>query len=117
MKLNIFTKDKEPDLPPMLSQQEIQAAHDLLAAIVTGQTPIRFKALKKNEINPLRMAAEVLAFVLKLDHGKQVGDMITHLRNQLEEGRKQHEEQEKAIAKIEEMSTPPMIVPAKNGGK
>lgn len=114
MKLNIFSKDKKPDLPPMMTQQDLEDAHNLLVAIVTGKTPIRFSALKKGEINPLQMVTEVLAYVLQKPHGKQVGEMIAHLKGQLEEGYRKHAEQEAIQKKLQEMHTP--IIPANNGG-
>lgn len=114
MKLNIFSKAKEPDLPSMLSQQEIQAAHDLLAAIVMGQTAIKFTKLKRNELNPVQMVCEVLAYVLKHPNGRQVEAMIGHLRKQLEDFEAQQAEHQKALSIIEAGSTPPMIV-GRNG--
>ncbi len=93
---------------------EIQEVHDFLALIVTGQTPITFPKLRKGDINPLQLATEVLAYVLKLDHGNQVRDMIAHLRKQLKEFADKQAEQQKAISIIEEGSTPPLIV-GRNG--
>ncbi len=114
MKLNIFAKKDEPIPPSTMTPFEIQEVHDFLALIVTDQTPIRFPKLKKHEVNPLRLATEVLAYVLKLDHGNQVRDMIAHLRKQLKDFADKQAEQQKAINIIEAGSTPPMIV-GRNG--
>lgn len=86
----------------MMTQKEIELSHDLLAAIVTGQTPIKFNKIPKGTPNPLQMVVEVLAYVLGRPHGKQVMEMILHLKTQLEEGARKHQEQEEAMRRIKE---------------
>lgn len=108
MKLNLpFFKSKTPEPAGMMTQKEIELAHDLLAAIVTGQTPIRFNKIPKGTPNPLKMVVEVLAYVLGRPHGEQVREMILHLKTQLEEGARKHQEQEEALRRIQEGYQPP----------
>ncbi len=116
MKLNIFKKEKEPELSPMLCHKEINDTHNLLVAIVTGQTPIKFGKLRKGEINPIQMVAEVLAFVLKHPNGRQVEAMIEHLRKQLNDFYAKQAEQEKIVGMIEKnYEQAPQIFTPNNG--
>lgn len=118
MKLNKFFAPR----PKMMSYEELKGAHDLLAAVVLGQTPLRFEKLKKGEVNPLQMMAEVMAFVLKLEHGKQVSAVLEDIRGKLAAGAatmKHKEEQDKIVQLIQQGYEPPaesrIMRPPNNG--
>lgn len=113
MKLKFpFFKDKPPEPTGMMTQPEVERVHQMLVAIVTEQTPIRFSKLKAREPNPLQMMAEVFAFVLKHPHGNQVAKVIEDLRSKLEQWAKEHQheaEQAKILDLIAEQSKPPSL--------
>lgn len=109
--------------PKMMTYEEVKGAHDLLAAVVLGQTPLRFEKLKKGQENPLQMMAEVFAFILKLDHGRQVGAVLEDIRTKLAAGAatmKHKEEQDKIIQLIQQgyeaPADSPIIRPPNSNG-
>lgn len=119
MKLKSFFTPR----PKMMTYEEIKAAHDLLVAVVTGQTPLKFSKLKSHESNPLQMMAEVFAFILKLEHGRQVAAVLDDIRGKLAAGAatmKHKEEQDKIVQLIQQgYETPsdsPIIRPPNSNG-
>lgn len=101
MKLKTFFAPR----PKMMTYEEVKGAHDLLAAVVLGQTPLKFSKLKRHESNPLQMMAEVFAFILKLDHGRQVSAVLEDIRTKLAAGAaqmKHKDEQDKIVQLIQQ---------------
>lgn len=113
MKLKFpFFKDKPPEPTGMMTQKEVEEIHNMLVAIVTGQTPIRFNKLKAGEVNPIQMVAEVFACVLRHPNGRQVTKVIEQFQTQLKEFYDKQAEQSKIVDLIQQGSTPPSdIIP------
>ncbi len=62
-------------LPPMKSQDQIQAAHDRLTAIITSEVPNPYP--DDPEFVKLRIACDVLCWCLNHDHNTSFGDNLT----------------------------------------
>lgn len=118
MKLNLpFFKSKTPEPTGMMTQAEVTQIHQMLVAIVTGQTPIRFNKLKAGEVNPIQMVAEVFACVLRHPNGRQVTKVIEQFQAQLKEFYDKQAEQEKIVKLVQKGYEPPepsAIVPPNN---
>lgn len=96
----------------MMTLAEVTKIHQMLVAVVTGQTPIKFSKLRKGENNPVQLMAEVFACVLRHPNGRQVNAVLEDLRSKLEQWTKEnehHEAQAKILDLIAEQSKPPSL--------
>lgn len=66
----------------MKSQDEIQRAHDILAALILEEVPIR---IKPEQAEALSAAAGALCWVLNHDHNKSFEENLARIEQMFEE--------------------------------